>query len=606
METQAPKRLSVDKISVGETVLDVPVAHGRDLIDFEEEEWLQAQRRYEVIKPLIQDAYRKRIQVEAAAEAAGVHAVTVYEWIKLFEQTGHLSALVPRKRGRKKGTKLLERAVETIIEVTIGDTFLAGKPARPQIVVDEVKRRCKIAGLPAPHPNSVRNRVRELGAATVLRRRGRKDKARNLYQPIRGTFPGADFPLAVVQIDHTEADIIVVEEESRLPMGRPWMTLAIDVFSRMVVGCYISMEHPSAVAAGLCLARAMVPKGEYLAALDVPGDWPVWGKPVKVHADNAREFRGNVLKRACEQYSIDLQMRPVKVPHYGGHIERLMGTSANEVRKLPGATFSSPAERKGYDSEKASALTFSEFERYLVDFIVNVYHRRLHSELEMPPFRKWEIGLLGDGSDLAPVPGLPEIPLDPIRLKLDFMPFVMRTVQPYGIVIDDVFYYHEVLNRWINSIEPGEGSKKREFVVRRDPADISVVHFYDPEAQQYFAIPYRNPAHPAITLWELRDARRRVREEGKRHVDEDTIFAAAERMRSRVEESVAKTKAARRMKHRIAISVQQGQAASLKPPLRQVPTSANDSEVVAAQSAILVDDIFSEPVEPFDDLGGMT
>jgi putative transposase len=42
-----------------------------------------------------------------------------------------------------------------------------------------------------------------------------------------------------VQIDHTEIDIIVVDELTRTPLpGRPWLTLAIDVFSRVVTGLH--------------------------------------------------------------------------------------------------------------------------------------------------------------------------------------------------------------------------------------------------------------------------------------------------------------------------------------------------------------------------------
>jgi putative transposase len=43
-------------------------------------------------------------------------------------------------------------------------------------------------------------------------------------------------PLEVVQIDHTLVDVVVVDELERLPLGRPWLTLAIDVASRMVNG----------------------------------------------------------------------------------------------------------------------------------------------------------------------------------------------------------------------------------------------------------------------------------------------------------------------------------------------------------------------------------
>jgi hypothetical protein len=38
--------------------------------------------------------------------------------------------------------------------------------------------------------------------------------------------------LDFVQIDHTKVDVIVVDEQQRLPIGRSWITLAIDGYSR--------------------------------------------------------------------------------------------------------------------------------------------------------------------------------------------------------------------------------------------------------------------------------------------------------------------------------------------------------------------------------------
>jgi putative transposase len=40
----------------------------------------------------------------------------------------------------------------------------------------------------------------------------------------------------------------------------------------------------------------------------------------------------------------------------------------------------------------------------------------------------------------------------------------------------------------VNAADPEEPAHKRKFTVRRDPRDISVIHFWDPEAQEYFRI----------------------------------------------------------------------------------------------------------------------
>jgi hypothetical protein len=36
----------------------------------------------------------------------------------------------------------------------------------------------------------------------------------------------------LVQIDHTLVDVIVVDEIERKPIGRPWLTLVVDVATR--------------------------------------------------------------------------------------------------------------------------------------------------------------------------------------------------------------------------------------------------------------------------------------------------------------------------------------------------------------------------------------
>src|SRR5256885_6066669 len=85
----------------------------------------------------------------------------------------------------------------------------------------------------------------------------------------------------------------VVFSDTRMPWGRPWLTLVIDCLTRVIIGFYLSMDRPSAVAAGMALAMGMLPKQDYLASLGLPGRWPVHGKIRKVLCDNAKEFRGD-------------------------------------------------------------------------------------------------------------------------------------------------------------------------------------------------------------------------------------------------------------------------------------------------------------------------
>jgi putative transposase len=208
-----------------------------------------------------------------------------------------------------------------------------------------VARRCREAQLRAPNTNTVRVRIAAIPARERLGRRSHRKAAVDQFAPRPGVFDSAQRPLDLVQIDHTKLDIIVVDDEQRLPIGRPWITLAIDVYSRMVASFYISLDPPGAIATGLCIAHATLPKEAWLAKLGVGSQWPCWGLAARIHLDNAKEFHGEMVRRACEQYGIVLEYRPVAQPHMGGHIERMLGTLLGALHELPGATFSSPQQR---------------------------------------------------------------------------------------------------------------------------------------------------------------------------------------------------------------------------------------------------------------------
>ena len=92
------------------------------------------------------------------------------------------------------------------------------------------------------------------------------------------------------------------------------------------------------------------------------------------HSRRQRQgIRSRALQRGAEEYGVSLIHRPVATPHYGGHIERLIGTMMGAVHLLPGTTFSDIESRGDYDSLANSAMTLDELERWLALEILR-YH----------------------------------------------------------------------------------------------------------------------------------------------------------------------------------------------------------------------------------------
>lgn len=562
-----------------------------DLYLIGDKPWELAKQRLAIIKPLVDDLDRTREMVSKVAKKHSKSTNTLYNWIKAYEESRSLSSLLPKSRKDRGSTKISSEAEEIIREVMVTD-YLTQQRKSPQKVCDKVTRRCVESGVAPPHGNTIRNRIKMLAPELVaVKREGRK-KADLQFRPHEGSFPGADWPLAVVQIDHTKLDIILVDDHYRRPIGRPWITLAFDVYSRMVTGFYVSFDPPGALSTGLCLAHSILPKEKWLAMHDVKSEWPVWGLPATVHADNAKEFRGEMLQKACDEYGINLEWRPVGRPNFGAHVERALGTLAKEIHTLPGTTFSNIQAKGDYNSEKRAALTLSEFEAWLTIYIVDVYQQKEHSSLSTSPIAQYKKGILGD--EEAPGCGLPAKIADEERLHLDFMPFELRTVQDYGVVIDEIHYYHDVLRRWINAVDPKDSRRKRQFTFRRDPRDISQVWFFDPEVGTYYPIPYRDTSHPAISIWELREAKKRVKADGRRHINERDIFDAYERLREIEEQAIAKSKAARRSKQR---RVKRDDEVDAAPAYSPAQNAKHQDRTTSSD-----DEPFIEPFDEMDEL----
>ena len=95
-------------------------------------------------------------------------------------------------------------------------------------------------------------------------------------------------PLDLVQIDHTQMDIVVVDEETRQFVARPWLTLGIDVFSRMVTGFALSFDPPQRTSVGLCLLHSVFDKTAWLREFEIDLPWPVAGLPRRTRSRQRR------------------------------------------------------------------------------------------------------------------------------------------------------------------------------------------------------------------------------------------------------------------------------------------------------------------------------
>lgn len=519
----------------------------RDLLDVSDEDWSIAEQWRETVKPLLSHTRPPRAYYVDAAEKLEVSVATLYRRVSDYKKSGLLSTFLPTRRSGGHGKARLPDDVELIVRDRIDNFYLTDQKPSIEATAKEIRRLCSNANLRLPSFNTIRLRIEWLDDELRVRKREGAKAARQ-FAPLKGAIPDALWPLGLVQIDHTKLPVMIVDDEHRRPIARAWLTLAIDSFSRVCLGMYLALDPPSAMSAGLCLSHAILLKDPWLRRLGL-GDieWPFFGVMDVLHSDNAREFRGNMLKVACHEYDIDLHLRPVKKPHYGAHIERLMGTVTERLKSVKGATFSGPDEKGEYDAEGNACLTIDELEKWLVLMFAQ-YHREVHTGIGTTPINKWREGIVG--TKKQPGRGLPMLQLDTEKLRIDFMPFEERGIYDYGVVIDEVHYFHDVLRPWMNSKDPDHPRHGRQFRFRRDPRDISELYFFDPDLKRYCAIPYRDSSLPPVSIWELRSARQAAKERGVDTSNEREVYALLTRQRELEAEAAHKTKSARHAQQR--------------------------------------------------------
>ena len=489
-------------------------ASERELLAIPKADWAIAKRKERIVKVAL------RTSNEEAAGKAHCSTRTVRRLLTCYRLNPSLLAFLPRKRGTRSGSQRLEPERESIVEEAVDQWFASREPLPVSRAVEEVRRLAKAAGLKPVARDSIALRIRTRGGGA------RHSRKNGLREP--SDIPKARRALGIVQADHTPVDLIVVDEVNRLPIGRPWVTIIFDVASRAVLGFHATLEAPSATSVSMALSMACLPKSQWLKALGIDLDWPMYGIPDVLHLDNASEFHGEALRRGCERYGIQLQFRPRGQPYTGGHIERYLGTLMRRIHGVPGTTMSNVRERGNYQSEKRATLSLKELEAWLTLEIAGRYHQAIHRGIHMSPSAAWTRAL-----GKRPIPS----PERPDKFALDFLPVISRKLGRSGFQMFHIRYWDPLLSRLF--------TESQRSLVRYDPRNLARVWVPIPDRGEYLAVPYADLRHPPISQSEQEAAMREIQASGRRTANEDAIFSTIELQRKLIDRARANTRARR-------------------------------------------------------------
>ncbi|MBI4990289.1 MAG: DDE-type integrase/transposase/recombinase [Rhodocyclales bacterium] len=524
-------------------------------------------REFQEIRQVIDAPRRERRRLIAAlCKRFGYDRSTAYRRLKIVEVHGSADALMRAVRA-DAGRGRIAKEVQDAIRSHLKDYRFVSEPKTLPKILELVNGHCRAHGWREISISTLRKFEKEKTLKEKLEAQGRKKKVADAFRPKVGHLPNNDYPLAIVQVDHTPIQICFVDEIDRQPIGDAWLTLVIDTYSRMVLGFYLTFDAPSTLSTGLALAHAFLPKEEYLRSLGVPGEWPCWGFPDLILVDNANELNGHMMHGARRRYRFTLRNRPVGAPNFGGHVESAFRTFMYELKSVPGTKFSNPVERGEYDSEGRAIFTIREFELFFTDFLVNDYHLGKHTGEGMEgtvPYLKWKQGIF-EGDVMPPV-GLPERPTDPLALRISLMPFERRTVRSGIVNMFSEDYHSGALTLISDAVDLNKPLADRKFEIRYDPRNISRIWLNNNATEDYVELTFADLSKGPISLWEHNARKRRRGDPSAQFKDQ--------RYESMLRREEMKEKAAKRTKQQRLEDEKarlRAQGALMKPPRPSKP-----------------------------------
>jgi putative transposase len=263
-------------------------------------------------------------------------------------------------------------------------------------------------------------------------------------------------PFQYVHIDHTQLDIEVISSRTGKPLGRPWFSLAVDSWSRRIVGLYLTFDAPS-YRTVMMVVRDMVKRYQRL--------------PEFIVVDNGSDFIAEAFQSFMQVMGVHLRYRPAGNPRHGAILERMFGRANTEyIHNLAGNTKATKNVRMTTGKHMPvnfAVWTLEALYFGLQHWATEFYDKERHPALDCSPHEAHVRGLRESGSR----------PQRQILCNKDFLISTcppadrsgVRTVNGQrGVKVNDMLYWNPEFRN--------QGIAGQSFPVRYDPWDASSVY----------------------------------------------------------------------------------------------------------------------------------
>jgi transposase InsO family protein len=344
----------------------------------------EANRRLRLIQ-----AYEANLPLED-----GVSERTVRNWLHRYrhaeamQRDGYLG-LLPRFQDCGNRNNKLPEKTKTLMMKIIETDYETLKQKRRFHVYGALVRACEAEGTVAPSYKTFSLAINgRLQSEAVLNRRGRRAayQVQAPYLELCLTTPRhGDRPFHICHIDHTELDVEVLCSSTSRNLGRPWLTIFMDAFSRRLLAFFLSFDPPSYRSCMMVLRECVRRHGRLPQILVV---------------DGGKEFDSVYFETLLARYECTKKTRPPAKPRFGSVCERLFGTSTQLIYSLAGNTQITKNVRQvttSVDPKNHAVWTLESLQRRLCEWAYEFYDTTMHPALGQSPREFFELGLERSG-----------------------------------------------------------------------------------------------------------------------------------------------------------------------------------------------------------------
>ncbi len=310
------------------------------------------------------------------------HPRTVARWIQIYRLNHQRTEVLEKKKSGNHYVRF-SLEIERLIHQAIQEVYLCAERRDGKDVLAFVVGKAMENGWGShriPCLRTIERRINRLDPYVVINAKKGSRTARKLLKAAGQSITSPNV-MALVEIDTHYLDIIIIDDKIGAILGRPFLSCAIDIYTRVIVGIYISLYPPSALTT-MCVIRDMITRPKR----GLPG-----GVPSLIIPDNGVEFKNNSFARLCETLKITITPSQVGTPNNKPHIESFFRTLTEGLtQKLPGTTFSNHIARGDYNASKHAKMTLADVQKYAEQWINEIYHTHIHSETNRIPILAWE------------------------------------------------------------------------------------------------------------------------------------------------------------------------------------------------------------------------